>query len=250
MFELDRRGDVAILRLAHGKAHALDLELAEGLTRAFAALPSGGARALVLTGTGSIFSAGVDLVRLVEGGAAYVRRFYPVMEGCFRTLWTLPIPTVAAINGHAIAGGGVFAWACDWRVMAEGPGLLGVPELQVGVPFPGLGIEIVRAAVPVAALGEVVLRGRNFTAAEAKARGLVDELVHADACVDRACAAATALITTPPAAYAFAKRTLRQPALDALERAAVREREIAAAWEAPETLAAVRAYVERTLKKR
>ena len=70
------------------------------------------------------------------------------MEAFFQTLLTFPKPAVAAVNGHAIAGGCIIAAACDHRVMADGTGRIGVPELMVGVPFPSLPLEIVGSRVP------------------------------------------------------------------------------------------------------
>ncbi len=101
MIELTERDGVVLLRLADGKANAMSLEFCEALTARFAALSS--ARAVVLTGSGHIFSAGVDLKRLVEGGAAYVRKFLPALSTMLATVFSHPAPVVAAINGHAIA---------------------------------------------------------------------------------------------------------------------------------------------------
>ena len=78
MIEVSEREGVALLRLAHGKANAMSLDFCEALTARFAAMSS--ARAVVLTGTGAIFSAGVDLVRLLEGGGPYIRKFLPALS--------------------------------------------------------------------------------------------------------------------------------------------------------------------------
>ncbi len=136
MIELTRRGGVAILRMAHGKANALDLEFCDALTRQLDECRQSPDRAIVLTGTGRMFSAGVDLLRLVDGGAVYVREFLPAVCRTFEALFSLMKPVVAAINGHAIAGGCVIACAADYRMMAREPGRIGISELLVGVPFP------------------------------------------------------------------------------------------------------------------
>ena len=187
MFERSERDGVRVLALAHGKASALDLELLHGLARELdeeRAHPE----PLVLTGTGSIFCAGVDLVRIVDGGAAYVREFLPALDRAFRTLFLLEKPVVAAINGHAIAGGCVLACAADERLMAEGKGRVGVPELKVGVPFPPLALEIVRRVAPARHADDILLGGGLFTPPEALERGLVRELVPPAELVDRAVA--------------------------------------------------------------
>ena len=144
MIDLTEADGISILRLQHGKANALDVELCQALTKALEAFRQSASKALVVTGTGKMFSAGVDLVRLSNEGAAYVRAFLPAMNGMFETLFSLLKPVVAAVNGHAIAGGCIIACAADRRVMAEQGGRIGIPELLVGVPFPVVPLEIVR----------------------------------------------------------------------------------------------------------
>src|SRR5512142_1430222 len=103
MIDRSESDGIVTLTLNHGKAAALDADLLEALQRELDACV--GARAIVLTGSGSIFSAGVDLFRLVDGGAGYVRRFFPLLRAVVRQLFAMPLPVVAAANGHAIAGG-------------------------------------------------------------------------------------------------------------------------------------------------
>ena len=101
----------------------------------------------MLTGTAGIFSAGVDLFKLVKGGPDYVAHFLPSLDYMLEALFMFPAPVVAAVNGHAIAGGCILACACNRRLMTTGAARIGVPELKVGVPFPPLVVEIMRAAV-------------------------------------------------------------------------------------------------------
>src|SRR5215469_13927210 len=147
MIERTEHEGILTLRLAHGKASALDVELLDALLRELDGVAAD-VRALILTGTGSIFSAGVDLFRLTQGGADYVRRFLPLLSRFIRLLFAFPRPVIAAANGHAIAGGCVLVLTADYRLMAEGAGRVGVPELLVGVPFPAAALEVVRFAVP------------------------------------------------------------------------------------------------------
>ena len=87
MIEITSRGDITLLRLQHGKANTLDLELCQALTRELEAFRQSASKALVITGSGRIFSAGVDLRRVVEEGAPYVRTFLPAMNASFETLF-------------------------------------------------------------------------------------------------------------------------------------------------------------------
>jgi enoyl-CoA hydratase len=249
MIEREERGGVVTLRLAHGKASALDVELTEGIRRELGAAVD--ASAVVLTGTGSIFSAGVDLFRVLDGGAEYVRRFLPSLVDTIRELFVFPKPVVVAANGHAIAGGGILTAAGDYRLMARGGGRIGVPELVVGVPFPAIALEVVRYALAPNQLHEAVYLGRTYTPEEALACGFVDELADPDALAGRAHEVALHLASVPHAAFRIAKRQLRAPALERAEAfAAFTDAEAAAAWAAPETHEHIRAYLERTIGKR
>ena len=154
MFVREDSGDLAVVRLAHKKVSALDVALCEALVREIEAVASSPSRALVITGTAATFSAGVDLFQVLDGGAAYLARFLPAMEALFRAVLEFRKPAVAAINGHAIAGGCIIAAACDHRVMAEGSGRIGIPELAVGVPFPALPFEIMQARLSPPAFPE------------------------------------------------------------------------------------------------
>jgi len=248
MIEREERDGVVILRLAHGKASALDIELLEALEGALEAASD--ARAVVLTGTGAIFSAGADLLRVHDGGADYVARFLPALKHGIEALFGYPKPVVAAVNGHAIAGGCILAAACDYRLMARGGGRIGVPELVVGVAFPAMALEVMRFAVPDGRLQEIVYTGRTYEPDAALERGLVDELAEPDALADRALEVARQFAAVPAAAFAHTKRHLRGETL-ARARALGEANDAAASevWSSPATHAHIRAYLDRTIGK-
>jgi enoyl-CoA hydratase len=251
MLHLTDDAGITTIRLDHGKAHALDLELTGALNTALTDLEQRDIRAVILTGTGSIFSAGVDLHRLLSAGDGYIRSFVPVMVDCFRRLFAFPRPVVAAVNGHAIAGGCILAAACDYRLMARGPATIGVPELRVGVPFPLVALEIVRFATSSSHLQELVYRGRTYGPDEAYQRGLVDELVASDKLREQAHAAAQGLATEPAARFRLTKRQLRAPTLASIDRhARETDADVLAEWTSPETLAAIRRYLDELKTKR
>jgi len=250
VIDLERHGAVAVLRLAHGKANTMDLEFCDALIACVAdCRRDAGIGAILITGQGSIFSAGVDLLRLVDGGAGYVRRFLPALGGALHAVFACDKPVVAAINGHAIAGGCILACAADHRIMARGPGRIGIPELIVGVPFPIVPIEIMRFAAPADRLQSWIYGGVTFDADGAASRGLVDASVDADRLMDEGRAAADRLSRLPARAFALTKRRLREPALARMTDAVGRDAEAMEAWQSPDMLAAVRDYVTRTLRK-
>jgi enoyl-CoA hydratase len=250
MIERTERDGVAVLRLEHGKAHALDLELCRALTAELSEVRDAGVPA-VLTGAGGIFSAGVDLVRLLREPVDYTPPFLESLAACFRTLFEHPAPVVAAINGHAVAGGCILALACDRRIAAEGDYGIGVPELQVGVPFPIIALEILRHALPGQVGDGLVYEGEVLPPAEALGRGMVDELVPREGLLDRAVAAARRLGSIPAASFTATKLALRAPAFERYRAAApTSDPETIVSWTSPEVRAAVAAHVERTLGKR
>lgn len=250
MIEQSRRGDIAVLTMAHGKANALDIELLEAIIAQFEKLRGAPERAVVLTGQGRMFSAGVDLPRLADGGPDYVRRFLPALHRLYETVFFFPKPVVAAVNGHAIAGGCVLQCCADKRIAARGDFRIGVTELLVGVPFPAMAFEVMRFATAPQYFADGILSGATYTPDVALQRGLVDELVEPAALMDRAVAAAETLAALPPRTFEATKRQIRQPAADAMERHAPRVDKVAEEiWTAPATIAHIRDYVARTFKK-
>ena len=240
------RGAIAVLRMTHGRANALDPEILGALSAALEA--AAGAPALVLTGAGAMFSAGVDLKRLAASGPDYPGALIPALVDCFARLFYHLRPVVAAVNGHAIAGGCVLACAADRRIAARGGGRFGVTELLVGVPFPAIALEIMRAVVPGRHLAEMVYGGRTLSVEDARERGLFDTVVEPGALLDAAIAEAEALAAIPAESFALTKAQLRQPVREFLARHAARiDREALASWRAPAAQDAIRRYVEKTL---
>ena len=250
MIERDVTDGIATLRLAHGKASALDLELCDALQAEIeAAAESEDVRALILTGTGSIFSAGVDLPRLVSGGANYVHDFVEALEAMLRAIFLFPKPAVAAANGHAIAGGAILAFACDYRLMSGGR--IGVPEALVGVPFPPLAFEVVRFAVPRQHLQTMIYLAKTIEAAEAKSIGIIDEAVAPADLMRRANEVARQLAEIPAPAFRLTKRQMREPFLrEAAAIASASAGEVDAEWTSPATHDHIRAYLAKTIGKR
>ena len=249
MFELTRHGRVALLRMTHGKANAMDLEFCEGLAAQAEACRASDAAALVITGQGKIFSAGVDLPRLVAGGATQMTVFLTAMSRAFEAMFAFPKPLVAAVNGHAIAGGCVLTACADYRMMASEPGRIGIPELLVGVPFPVVPLEIVRFATPPQHLQALIYRGLTLPAADALSYGLVDAVVNPERLIDEALAVAENLAAVPVEAFALTKRQLREPALTRMREGGEIDAVVRAAWAGEPVLSAIRDYVARTLKR-
>ena len=242
MIKVDRSDAVHTIRLEHGKASALDVELLSALRAEFDAARD--ARAVILTGSGSIFCAGVDLYRITESGQQYVEQFIPLLSDVFQQLFALPIPVVAAVNGHALAGGAIMAMAADYRLMASGPFKFGIPELVVGVPFPGVPLEIVRYAVPAGLVEALVYTGKSLSPDEALSHGLMHEVLAPDQLMPRAQQVAQQLAQHDPAGFRAAKLGIRSDTLERMQRERVRtDAARLEAWASPAIHERVRAYL-------
>jgi enoyl-CoA hydratase len=250
MIEINTNAGVAVMTMTHGKANALDLEFCAALSLEFEKLKNSDAKAVVLTGHGKMFSAGVDLRRLSEGGVGYIRRFLPALHKLYDTVFFHSIPVVAAINGHAIAGGAVLAACADRRILARESGRIGVTELLVGVPFPALAFEIVRFAVPPRYLPEFTLGAATYTSDAALQRGWVNEVIEPGALMARAMEVAQSFAALSPPAFAQTKKQIRQIVTERMEKTEqATDKVVTEIWTAPATLDYVRDYVARTLNK-
>lgn len=246
------RKDVAgirTLKLAHGKVSAIDIELGEAMIAEMQAAMDPSVKAVILTGSGSSFSAGVDLFRVVKDGPEYGRRFLPILDGLLHAVLTLPKPTIAAVNGHAIAGGCILAAACDHRIMTEGHGRIGIPELAVGVPFPALPLQIMSARVNDPALRDLVFTGRTVLIDEAKTMGLIDEKCPSGMLMDRAMEVAERMAAIPAGAFALTKEAFYAPILERAKLLADSNARVVEAWLQPHTYDTIRAYLEKTIRK-
>ena len=250
MIDVKTNAGIAVMTLAHGKANALDIEFCDAVAAQFKALRQSDAKAVVIIGQGKMFSAGVNLIRLSEGGADYIRKFLPALHRLYDAAFFHPKPVVAAVNGHAIAGGAVLAACADRRIMARDSGRIGVTELQVGVPFPALAFEAVRFTVPPRYLPEFTLGAATYTSDAALQKGWVDEVVEPAGLMQRAMEVAQSYALLSPPAFAQTKKQIRAVVTERLERSGeATDKAVTEIWTAPATLNFIRDYVARTLKK-
>src|ERR1700730_3351402 len=138
MIELGRSeaGGTAVVSLARPPVNALDLELLESLTAAFKRALAESAPAIVLTGRGRCFSAGIDVKLAPRYTPEQRRAAIRAINAMVSVITGAPAPVVAAVNGHAMGGGLVLALACDMRLASGGEHALALNEVAAGVPFP------------------------------------------------------------------------------------------------------------------
>jgi enoyl-CoA hydratase len=250
MIDVAMKEGIAVLTMRYGKANALDIEFCDALAQHLSDLARGHAKGVLLTGQGTMFSAGVDLKRASSGGADYLRKFLPSLHRLYNAAFNLPKPLIAAINGHAVAGGAVLAACADRRIMAQGKARIGTTELQVGVPFPALAFEIVRFAVPSRCLPEFTLGAATYGTEDALERGWVDEVVEAEALMPRAFAVAQQYGALSPPAFAQTKKQIRHAVAERYAQSGeATDKTVTGIWCADATLGYLRDYVARTLKK-
>ena len=228
---------VTTVRIDHPPVNAFDLGLVEDAIATIRGIDG----PIVLTGTGACFSAGVDLRAIVDGGPDYTDRFLTAASSAFLALFDHPAPVVAAINGHAIAGGCVLAMAADVRLMAAG--LIGLSEVAVGVPFPVAALEICRYAMGPS-VTRAVLEADNVDAHSAVERGWIAEVVAPDHLLTQAVATARALGRYPSTAYATMKEQLHRHARDAIDAGAELDAKVLANWKSEETRARIAAFLD------
>jgi len=207
-------GGVAVLTLANDKVNALDVEMVEEIL-SFVEQCEGdaGVAALVVTGRGKVFSAGLNVRQLLEKDPGYSVTLLKVLARTLEKLFGFEKPTVAAINGAAVAGGCLLACTCDARIIAEGA-RIGVTEVQVGVALPIVAVELMRHVCGPSA-ERLMLEARLATAEEACASGMAHRQVPLSDLLSEAVAQAERLATGDARAYALAKEASRRSVLRA-----------------------------------
>ena len=208
---------VGVITLDDGKVNAMALPFFDRLGAALDRAERDRPGAVVIVGRAGIFSAGLDLKLLPTLAPDELRTTMLAFGRTMLRVFTFPIPTVAALTGHAIAGGAMLAFACDLRLVAEGPFRLQLNEVAIGLTLPTWAIVLAQAAIPPRWHTEALLHARAYTPAEAFERGLVDGVVSPDGLLERARAQAGGLAGLDQAAYAASK---------------VRHRAMAVAWAA------------------
>jgi enoyl-CoA hydratase len=173
-----------------------------------------------------------------------MQRFMGKFSGMVWQLYGLRKPVVAAVGGHAIAGGCILALAADHRVLARGGAQIGLNEVRIGVPLPWSVAVMLRSALAPGALARVALLGRNFADDEALSAGLADELADAAGFEDFCLRRLEEYAEKDPAAVGTTKAWLRAGALAEMQAHEGRlSRDWLDAWFSEPTRARIRATV-------
>lgn len=238
--QIEMTDNIAVLRIDRPAANAIDLDTAGEFANALSSLVErNDIGAVIVTGAGKCFSAGLDLKVIPTYDRSRQQAMVMEINRLFGRLYDLPFPTIAAVNGHAIAGGVILTLACDYRIGAEGDYKLGLAEMRVGVPFPVAALAIVQSELSHKAARLMVLTARNLNPREALSYGVLDELQPPELLLDRAMEVAREMATLPRATYARIKRDLRAHARSRVDDAIDNRNEpMLESWLGAETLEA------------
>ncbi|MEO7478143.1 MAG: enoyl-CoA hydratase/isomerase family protein [Lysobacteraceae bacterium] len=254
MIEHIQHGPIHEIRLARPPVNALNPELLDALRGAVEAAPGNGARAIILSGGPSVFSGGLDVPYLMGLDATALKAAWRGFFDAATAIARCQVPMVAAIGGHAPAGGCVLALCCDYRVMArspdpEKPFRIGLNEVQVGLAVPECIQHLMRRVVGVYRSERLLVVGAMPTAEQALKIGLVDEVVELDQTVPQAIAWLQQLLALPSAPMLATRAQARADIIDALtDPRQLNLDRFLDAWNAPDTQNALQALLAR-LKK-
>lgn len=244
LIETTDHDDIRELRLARAPVNALDPELCAALAAAIADAIGDGVGGLVLAGGPKVFSAGLDVPHLLGlPDRAALESAWGHFFAAARALAACPVPVVAAIAGHAPAGGCVLALCCDYRVMADGPYRIGLNETQVGLVAPEGIQRLLRRAVGPHRAERLLVSGELVESGRALALGLVDELAGIDDVAVRARTWLQELLQLPRKPVLQTRAIARADLIAALQPECIQLERFLDAWSDPDTQAGLRALV-------
>jgi len=254
-WEITVERDVAVVRMRSNPINKMNPSFFDDLQRAFDRLDAEHPdRPVVLTGDGKTFSAGLDFEATFpvfqRGNLGEIRAWFTDFRGAIQRAFYFPRPLVAAVNGHALAGGLILALCADFRFAAAGNFRCGLNEVPVGIPMPSVYTEIVRLKVGTAAATESILTGAIYTQEDGLRLGFYDELVPPEQVLDRSIERARLVPADCLAAYVHSKKMLLWPTMRHLEKDALELDETTIAVVSSPALAAARTAALTRLKAR
>ncbi|SFK26414.1 enoyl-CoA hydratase/isomerase family protein [Lysobacter sp. cf310] len=240
-------GEIVELQLARAPVNALNPSLCQDLRAALGQAIADGAQGIVLAGGPKVFSAGLDVPHLLSLGEDR-HALMAAWQAFFDTALALaasPVPVVAALAGHAPAGGCVLALCCDYRVMASGPFRIGLNETQVGLVAPEGIQRLMRRVVGNYRAERLLVAGEMLDAEQALQAGLVDELTDIDNVATRARVWLEQLLTLPRQAMLQTRSIARADLIEAMQPEYIRLQHFIEAWYQPSTQGALQALVAK-----
>jgi enoyl-CoA hydratase/carnithine racemase len=240
---IEQHDGVALVQMSQGVTNALGPGMVEALSQQILrARDDPATGALVLTSANTkFFSIGLDIPHLWDLPEDEFLAFVAAFSRLCLSLYTLPKPTVAAIPGHATAGGCILALCCDYRFIADGRKLIGLNEIRLGVPVPFLADCILTALVGPFNARQITESGEFFMPERALALGLVDRIIPAEDLTAQSIVQARSLADTPGMAFAQTKANRVRPVCEEIEAGLdAKNLEFVRAWYSPEARSLLR----------
>ena len=245
---VDRQNGISILRFSHGVTNAIGVGFVAELEQKLQGFSTDSTmRALILTSSNNkFFSIGLDVPELIELSEEDVRNFYHAFTRACLTLLTLPIPIIAVMPGHAIAGGCILALSCDYRLMAEGRKWIGLNEVKLGLPVPYVAAVNLMNLVGYRIARDIMDTGDFYSPDQALECGLVDEVLPADQLLQSAIERLRKMLKNPSSSYALIKKTRVDPLADQIREGMEEiEREFIDCWNSPQAQALLREAIDK-----
>jgi Delta3-Delta2-enoyl-CoA isomerase len=204
---IDYCDHAAIVKLNHGITNNLGLQLVRELAEVLQSVKADpDTRSLILgSANNKFFSIGFDIPNLYKLSRVDFTAFYQAFNQACLELYTLPKPTVAAITGHATAGGCILALCCDYRYIAEGRKFMGLNEIKLGVPVPYLADCVLRQIIGVRNARDVMESGEFYLPEELRRMGMVDQVLPLNEVLPESIKKARSLGASPREAFAMIK---------------------------------------------
>jgi enoyl-CoA hydratase/carnithine racemase len=220
MISVEKRGKVALVRLDWSITNAINMNCVKAFSAIIDRLGSDPqVHGVVLSSSSAkFFSIGFDIPELFDLSREDFASFYRAVNQMCLELYALPKPTVAAITGHAIAGGCILALCCDYRFIADGRKLIGLNEVKLGVPVPYPADRMLRELVGMRPAREIMEAGEFYEPEQALEIGLVDRVLPLERVVEEAVEMAEVLGSLPGAAYGMIKGNRVETILEEVKR--------------------------------
>lgn len=217
-WQLTRDGDVFTLRISDGENQLGPVALSEWNRALDAVIKTGSDKVLIITGVDHYWSTGLDLAEVERMSHLEKEAFLARVDALLAKILTAPFVTIAALNGHTYAAGGLLALAHDYRIMRSDRGYFCLPSIDVGIPFTAGMAALIADKIPQPAAHDLVISGREIGADEALASGIITKSVSADQVLPASAEMARGLTGKGAATLSTLKRRMYHNSIRLLSR--------------------------------
>jgi 3,2-trans-enoyl-CoA isomerase len=234
---ISKDSGIAIMTLNRGKVNALNEPLIEQLNSSFISLEDDEAvKAIIITGQGKFFSFGFDIPEFFSYSKESFTRYLIKFTQLYTSMFLFPKPIVAALNGHAIAGGCMLSLACDYRIMVSEKAKISLNEISFGaIVFSG-SIELLKYCVNQRNAESILFSGKMYSAEEAIRLGLIDQISSFEKLLDDSKKIARELSNNDKEVFRGMKNLLRKPVVEEMKKREMDSiREFVDIWYSKET---------------